>query len=159
MKFFGLLLFLAASIAWGNSQQKAFNKTMYYKVMSSEDLNAINNQLTLLKETSLNEKEAYEGTLLMKKAGLITNPKEKLNFFRTGRLKLEACIKKDSLNGELYFLRLIIQEHAPKIMNYSSEIKKDSEYIERSYKNMPTVVREAIIDYSKKSKVLKIKEN
>ncbi len=153
------LLLLSATITFGNLLPQNFNKSAYYKAISSENINELNDQLALLNGSALPEKEAYEGALLMKKAGMGGNPKEKLELFKSGKIKLETCIKKDSLNSEFRFLRLIIQENAPKIMKYSSEIKKDSEFIQRSFKSLPVVVREAISDYSKRSKTLKIKEN
>ena len=92
----------------------------------------------------------------MKKAGLVGKAKDKLNFFKSGRLKLEAAIKKENGNTELYFLRLIIQEHAPKMVNYRSELENDSSIVRNAYKTLPPVVQQAIIEYSKKSKVLRL---
>jgi hypothetical protein len=68
---------------------------------------------------------------------------------------LEAAIKKDSLNAELRFLRLMIQENAPGMLGYKSDIEKDSAYIRKSFKTLPEVVQQAFLNYSKKSKVLK----
>ena len=110
-----LLLFFAFSIK-ANTQKTGFDKTAFYSAMATNDVNSINSQLNIVKTSSINEKEAYEGALLMKKAGLVTSPKEKLSLFKAGRLKLEAAIKKDKENAEFSFLRLIIQEHAPKIV-------------------------------------------
>lgn len=92
----------------------------------------------------------------MKKAGLVKNVKSKLKLFKEGHHKLEEAIEKDNSNIEYRFLRLIIQENAPDILNYNKDIKKDSAFIKENYKNLPVVVRDAIEDYSKKSKVLKL---
>ena len=78
----------------------------------------------------------------------------KLNIFKEGHRKLEAVIKKDNMNAELRFLRLIIQENAPGILGYKSDLKQDSELIKKSFTDLPQVVQQAIIDYSKKSKIL-----
>ena len=91
----------------------------------------------------------------MKKAGLITKPAEKLSLFKAGRLKLEAAIKKDKENAEFSFLRLIIQEHAPKIVEYRNNINADVSAIRSNFKTLSPVIQQAIYDYSKKSKVLK----
>jgi hypothetical protein len=91
----------------------------------------------------------------MKKAGLVAGPKKKLDTFKSGHEKLESVLSKDTTNTELRFLRLIIQENAPKILKYRKEIEKDSENIRKNYKNLPPVVQQAIVNYSKTSKVLK----
>ncbi|MEO7766486.1 MAG: hypothetical protein ABIS01_03630, partial [Ferruginibacter sp.] len=102
------------------------------------------------------EKRAYEGALMMKKAGLIAKPKDKLATFREGRSTLEAAIKNDEGNVEYRFLRLIIQENAPKIVKYRQNLKNDSELVISSFKKLPLAVQQAIRDYSKKSSLLKI---
>ena len=80
--------------------------------------------------------------------------KEKLSLFKTGRLKLEASIKKDTGNTEFNFLRLIIQEHAPRVVEYRHNLENDIAAIRSNFKTLPQVVQQAIQDYIKKSKVL-----
>jgi hypothetical protein len=50
--------------------------------------------------------------------------------FKSGRSKLESAITKDKENTEYRFLRLIIQEHAPRIVKYRNELEKDSKWIQ-----------------------------
>lgn len=151
------ILFLFSFIAVkGNIQNTAFDKSAFFSAMASDNVEAINSQLATIKTSSINEKEAYEGALLMRKAGLVTKAKEKLSLFKAGRLKLEAAIKKDKENAELSFLRLIIQEHAPKIVDYRNNIQTDVAAIRSNYKMLHPVVQQAINDYSKKSKALKL---
>ena len=149
-----LLLFFALGLK-ANSPKAGFDKSAFYNAMAANDVNSINAQLDIVKTSSINEKEAYEGALLMKKAGLITKPAEKLSLFKAGRLKLEAAIKKDKENAEFSFLRLIIQEHAPKIVEYRNNINADVSTIRSNFKTLSPVVQQAIHDYTKKSKVLK----
>jgi hypothetical protein len=68
---------------------------------------------------------------------------------------LENAIISDNKNAELRFLRIMIQEHAPKILDYRKQIDGDNELIHSGYKNLPPVVQKAVVDYCKKSKVLK----
>lgn len=154
--FFSLLVSFFGITMQGNSQKAGFDKSAFYDVMASDNLDKINAQLNVIKEMTISEKGAYEGALLMKKAGLITKAKDKLSLFKSGRLKLETSLKKDNKNIEFYFLRLIIQEHAPKIVNYRTELENDSLLIRTNYKTLPQVVQQAIIEYSRKSKVLKL---
>ncbi len=69
---------------------------------------------------------------------------------------LEAAIKDYPENAEFRFLRLMIQEHAPGILGYKNDLEKDSEFIQKSYKSLPDELQQIMVDYSKKSKFLKL---
>jgi hypothetical protein len=140
---------------YGQDIKPIYNKSVFYKVMEDGSEADINRELDILKLSSIAEKEAFEGALLMKKANSAGGAKKKLNLFKEGHKRLEAVLNKDSLNVEFRFLRLMIQEHAPGILGYKKEIEKDSRYIRENYKKLSSVVQQAVVDYSKKSKVLK----
>jgi hypothetical protein len=93
--------------------------------------------------------------LLMKKAGMMAKPKDKISFFKSGRTKLEAAIAAEKDNVEYRFLRLIMQEHAPKIVKYRNELEEDSKLIKTNFNKLSAQLQQLITDYSKKSKVLK----
>jgi hypothetical protein len=133
---------------------KTFDLASFYTTISRNNLSELNAVLQELDESSLPGKDAYQGALLMKKAGLLSKAKEKLSTFKSGRQKLEAAIDKEPGNAEYRFLRLIIQEHAPKIVKYKSNINDDSTMIIASFKKLSPVVQQAVKDYSKKSKTL-----
>lgn len=135
-----------------------FDKPAFYSVMASGNVEKIDMELTLIASASFPEKEAYEGALLMKKAGLSHKPADKLRLFKTGRIKLESSLLKDSTNAEYHFLRLIIQEHAPRVVKYDSDLEKDSQVIHQTFKNLSPSVQQAILDYSKHSKILRRKD-
>lgn len=128
-----------------------------YKALSSNNIEAIQIQIEKVQQSSLENKQAYEGALLMKKSGLMKGPaKQKLSVFKSGRTKLEESISKDSQNAEFRFLRLIIQENAPKVVKYHQDISEDVEMIKDQFKNLAPALRQVITDYSKHSKALKI---
>lgn len=157
MKFriiFALFFMLSGAIVQGKNLIQRFDRPAFYAAMASGKIENINEELTLLNSASINEKEAYEGALLMRKAGLVKTPAEKLKFFKKGRIKLETALLNDNTNGEYRFLRLSIQEHAPKIVRYRAELETDKQYVIKSFKNLSPVVQQAIIDYSKNSKIL-----
>jgi uncharacterized protein (DUF305 family) len=158
---FLLALIMATGIAQAQNKETTFNRQGFYKAMASDKQNEVDGQLTLLKTANVPEKEkqAYEGALTMKKAGIVKGPSKKLSLFKDGHKKLEEAIQKDSANAEFRFLRLMIQEHAPGILGYKKEIPKDSQYIRKSYKTLPQVVQQAVVDYSKNSKVLKLQDS
>lgn len=122
--------------------------------MASANLDEINNELDVLKDVSFDEKEGFEGALLMRKAGLLSKPKEKLKFFKEGRIKMETALLNHVDNPELHFLRLSIEEHAPKIVKYRSDLHGDKEIVIKSFKNLAPEVQHAILDYSKTSNIL-----
>ena len=138
----------------GQEAQQKFDKKIFYSAVASEDVDAINNELAIIHSNSIEGKDAFEGVLLMKKADLVGNKKEKLNLFKSGKAKLEGVIAKDSTNAEFRFFRLQIQEHAPKFLKYHDELENDRQYIRKAFKGLPADVQQVIMDYSKKSKIL-----
>lgn len=159
-KIFFCVLYLVVSVVAvkGNIFVQAFDKEDYYAVMRSNSLEKINEMLTELKVSSFSEKEAYEGALLMKKAGLVGPPLVKLNLFKSGRKKLEAMIQKNNSNVEYRFLRVMIQENAPKILNYKNELADDCAVVKKSYKKLSPLLQQIILDYSQTSKKLNLKD-
>jgi hypothetical protein len=131
-----------------------FEKAAFYKVMESGDLDAVNAQIEVVKASASLNKEGYEGVLLMRKAAKMSTPAKKLKFFKEGRIKLETALLADADNTEYHFLRLAIEEHAPKIVKYHNDIEKDKVIVQKNFKNLPQAVQHAIIDYCKNSKVL-----
>jgi hypothetical protein len=151
---FVCILFLLAGLRKATAGPQKFEKAAFYEVMRSGTLDAVNNELELVKDAPEKERDGYEGALLMKKAGLLKRPKERLSFFKQGRIKLETAILADNDNTEFHFLRLAIEEHAPKIVKYHSDIEKDKAVVMKNFKNLSPAVRHAILDYCENSKVL-----
>jgi hypothetical protein len=151
LSFFVAIAMLSLSFAAG----QGFDKSAYYKNLSLKDVKRIDEELNLVKNLPLPDRDAYEGALLAKKAGLAGKAKEKLNLFKAGKKKLESAISSDSKNTEWRFLRLIIQENAPKAVNYKNNIKDDSEHVRKNFQSLPEPVKKVVLDYSKNSKVLK----
>ncbi len=133
---------------------QSFDKQHFYEVMSSGRLKGVNEELNAVSASSVSEKEAYEGALLIRKAGLVVIPSEKLKLFKKGRIKLETAILNDNKNAEYRFLRMSIEEHAPKVVKYNADIEADKEIVKKNFKSLSPTVQKAIIDYSKNSKVL-----
>lgn len=153
-----LLLIFPDKLTKSKSLAQNFDVSAFYAVLASGKTDNIDKELNILTSGSLPEKEAYEGTLLMRKAGLVKIPAEKLRLFKKGRIKLETALKNDNDNAEYHFLRLIIQEHAPKIVKYSADIDADMQFVKASYKNIPQAIKQAVIDYTKSSKVLHLQD-
>jgi hypothetical protein len=156
--FYFLFILFSFASAEVRSQSLNFDKPYFYKVISKDNISEIDAQLTKLEGVVIPEKSAYEGALLMKKAGLVKSSKEKLRLFKSGREKLESSITKNNSNIEYRFLRVIIQEHAPKIVKYRNKLDEDTALIKSMFKNLPPQLQAIISDYNKSSKVLNIQK-
>jgi hypothetical protein len=92
----------------------------------------------------------------MRKAELAKGVKNKIDLFKAGGAKLEAAIKKNIGNAEYRFFRLLIQENAPAILNYHSNINEDASVVKLNYSTLLPATQHAVMDYTKRSKVLKV---
>lgn len=156
--FFALFFLIPVLTMHGEGLFQGFDKAAFYSVMASGNMQEIDAEISIVQGAILKEKEGYEGALMMRKAGLLTRPKEKLAVFKSGYLKLESALAKDSSNGEYHFLRLTIQEHAPRVVKYYKDQENDRQHVYRSFKSLSPIVQQAILDYSKHSKILRVKE-
>ena len=157
VKFFAIITFLcfiSGIFVKGSRAFIAIDRNAFYAVMSGNDVNKINIVLADMSMNATAVNLAFEGALMMMKAGLLSKPKEKLHIFKNGRKKLEAAILSDPDNIEYRFLRLMIQENAPKIVKYKNDIENDKRLIRNSFKKLSPVTQQAIKDYTKKSKIL-----
>lgn len=139
-----------------HAQHTGIDKSAFYKALQSGNIAAIDVQLSKVKSVAADEKVAFEGTLLMKKAQLVTKSKEKLDLFKAGRSKLESSITTHKGNTEFRFLRLIIQENAPKVVKYNSNLDEDSKLIRANFASLSPSLQQVILDYNTKSSILKI---
>jgi hypothetical protein len=71
----------------------------------------------------------YVISLRMKQAKYKFMPWDKITVFRTERDNLEKLIKENPSNLHLRYLRLVIQESTPKLLNYFSSIESDKNII------------------------------
>ncbi len=149
-----LFLLLPAAVFGHDKAGQSFDRANFYSIMATGKLKAVNEELETVRTSEVKEKPAYEGALLMRKAGLMKIPAEKLHFFKLGYIKLEGSISTSPDNAEYHFLRLTIQENAPHIVKYYHQIDADKAIVIKNFKSLSPDVREAVKEYSKTSKVL-----
>jgi len=135
----------------GIAGAQKIDRTAYYAAMQSGSKDDIETELAKLTKDS---EQGYAGALIIRKAGL-PKAKERLKTFKEGKAKLEAGIAADPDNAELHFLRLSIQEKAPKIVGYKKDMEADKAYVIKHFDQLSPVVQRAVKDYSKESKILK----
>ena len=147
---FVVVLILFSSIC--SFSQTSFDKAAYFEVLNHGKLSTIDNQLKLIKDLSGSEKDAFEGAMMMKKASKVAIPAQKLSIFKKGHQKLESAISKNSTKVAYRFLRLMIQENAPKNLGYHKNINEDVKLIIEGKNSVSKDIQNAIEDYSKISK-------
>lgn len=156
-----LLITLFCLFCWNAEAQSTtakVDRTSFYAALSNGDMNKLDAQLRQLKALSFEEKNAFTGVLNMRKAEFAKGLKHKLDLFKSGGTLLEDEIAKNKTNAEYRFLRLIMQENAPAILNYNDNIEEDAKIIKASYSKLPQETKAAILDYCKKSKALKVQD-
>lgn len=134
----------------------SIDRKSFYAALSSDDavtISAAKKQLNAVAESA--DKRAMLGALTMKESQFEKTPKQKLEKFNQGKTALEAEIKKQSNNTEYRFLRLLIQENAPKMLKYNSNITADANLIVANFPNTSSTLRTTIMEYAKTSKSLK----
>lgn len=134
-----------------------FSKAEYFKVIAGSDVNSMTKMVEKLEKATENtDQMAYLGALKMKKAEHLKTPKDKLELFKVGKDLLEKAILKNGSNAEYRFLRLMIQENAPKVLKYNTKVQEDAKFISSNYLSLSSDVKSAVLNYSKTSASLKI---
>lgn len=149
----GFLLFL--SVFFLAFQSINLDRSAFYKALSGSSETAIDPVLRKLEEGKGNaESDAFTGALRMKKAGFVKGAGNKVKMFKSGALLLEDQIKNFPKNVEYRFLRLSIQEHAPKILKYNKNLDEDKKMIISAYAKMDPDLKKVIKNYASSSKII-----
>jgi len=94
----------------------------------------------------------YKGASYTLMAKYTPKVKEKKEFFKTGIELMEYAIAKEPDNIELRFLRLTVQENAPKFLKYQTRLKEDKKFILDNYQTtVQKEVRRLIKNYALRS--------
>ena len=145
------LIFIVSSFTSFEVDKSAFYKALH---LGSEE--AIDRELESLTRMKIAPQvSAYQGVLLMKKAGFVKGAKEKLKVFKEGAKKLEDEIDRNPGNVEYRFLRLTIQENAPAILKYNKDLRKDQAAVVAGFEKLDPMVKSVVVDYAEHSKILK----
>ncbi|SEB43988.1 hypothetical protein SAMN04489761_0725 [Tenacibaculum sp. MAR_2009_124] len=94
-------------------------------------------EIVFIKKYKLSNKKSIQGyvvSLQMKQAKHKFFPWKKLAVFNEGKRKLEKLIKENPNNTDLRYLRLVIQENIPALLNYRSSIENDKEFLSEKLK-------------------------
>lgn len=153
------MIFLILTFAFvkpANASEKVLKSVI--DALMLQDTSIINKQLEAVKNLVPSESNACTGALLMKKADLVNKPAEKLKLFRQGRHLLDNEISVYPENGYYRFIRLLIQENCPPLLDYKKNMKEDVEKIKQHYIELSPSLRASIADYAKRSAILKLND-
>ena len=107
-----------------------FSKSDYFEAIAGNDQASMISMLSKVQKATVNsDQKAYLGAIKMRASAFKKTPKEKLSSFKSGQKMLEAVIFANPKNVEYRFLRLIVQENAPKVLKYNTKIKEDAKII------------------------------
>nr|WP_294859841.1 hypothetical protein [uncultured Fluviicola sp.] len=152
MKF---LIFLSLTVITFHAKAQLDRKAIY-NALASDSKEVIQKQLEgiqTIKESS--EVKAFKGALQMKASQFQKTAKDKMNLFNVGKKALESEINSNDGNAEYRFLRLLIQENAPKQLKYNGNMDEDVITIVAGYSKLKESTKTAIESYAKKSSALK----
>lgn len=102
---------------------------------------------------------AYKGAVLTLNSKFTKGRTEKKEFFKEGVSLIETAIKQDSLNPEIRYLRLSVQENAPKFLGYHKNIEEDKQFLLGNYGNISSnELKKVVKEYILNSKGFDVKE-
>jgi len=150
--FFGFIFIVLFS-----AFTKEVGRSEFYKAFSSKTERELDDMIVVLeKETSSSLNLAYLGALYMKKAGFVKGVNSKVKTFKRGAQMLEVEISKKPSNAEYRFLRLAVQEHAPKILKYNKNLTEDKKLVAEAFKTFDPELKKIVKDYAASSAVIKM---
>lgn len=98
---------------------------------------------------------AYKACATMMMAKYCFNPVTKLSYFNKGKSLLEKCVRSQSENIEVRYLRFTVQTFSPDFLGYNTSIQEDKGFLLKhlsSLKDMP--LKEMIFSFLNTSKHL-----
>ena len=135
-------------------------RELYIKAsLSKINAEAFHSKLQSVSNKDDNTLVAYKAASLTLMAKYAKGIKNKKIFFREGVFLLESLITKHPKDIELRFIRLTIQENAPKIVKYKKNISEDKSLIINSLNNVKNkALKTYIKSYVLESKAFSDKE-
>lgn len=125
----------------------------------STKTNILHEKLSSITQKEDNTLFCYKGAVYTLKAKHAKAIKDKKAFFKEGASIIEAALAAEPDNIELRFIRLSVQENAPKILKYRDHIEKDKNFIlGRLSKLKESSVKNLIYGFVKDSKTFSEEE-
>lgn len=124
----------------------------YEKASDNEELTkSLHNKLESVSAKGEATLQVYKGAVMTMMAKYTKDRKEKKDFFKRGAMLIEDLILNNPKNIEARYVRLSVQENAPKFLGYHKNREEDKAFILDNFK--------AINNVSLKSTIRKYIEN
>jgi len=160
MKLF--LFILITSLFLLSPRLSEVRKNYVVAVNDKEVMLQLNEELTEVNKEDKKILVAYKGSVLTLMAKFANTSKEKKAFFKEGASLLEYAILEEPTNIEMRYIRLGVQENAPKVVGYRKSKSEDKQFIldhynEISSNELKTLIKGFVIQsisFSEEEKAL-----
>lgn len=88
---------------------------------------------------------AYKGAISALKADFAKGIRNKTDFFKEGSELLDQAVAAEPQNVEIRYLRLTVQENAPRIVGYHGNIDEDKEVIKSNFHSLKSDSLKSVI--------------
>lgn len=106
---------------------------------SQEKAEALYSELSSISESDNVLLLGYKGATATLMAKFAKGVKAKTGYFKEGKKLIEQAIAKAPENIELRYIRLSVQENAPKIVRYKKAIAEDKQFILTNYSGIKNI--------------------
>lgn len=102
---------------------------------------------------------AYKGAVTTLMSKYSNEIRDKKSYFKAGKLLLEYAVTASPNNIEIRYIRMSVQENAPKIVGYNKNIQEDKQFILEHYKATNDMATKKLIKgYVAQSKLFEANE-
>lgn len=153
MIYYGLSLLFATSI----SLQSNVNQLRKNYLAASQEEAICKQEIERIKDSSGESpiEMAYHGAYHMLWAQYLSAPLSKLNSFKKGKKLMDSALQKRYGDPEIHFLRLTIQQHAPGILKYNTNIQEDVDQITQHWESLPSApIKKQVKDFLTSNQLL-----
>lgn len=151
MRALFFILFLVSFLA--QSQDLKTIRTQYPKAVESAEITAkLDGELANINPSNKPVLIAYKGAVLTLQAKFAQKNSDKKEFFKQGVSLIESAVSAESSNIELRYIRLSVQENAPKFLGYHKNIEEDKKFILKHAGSISSAeLKEIVKDFVMKS--------
>ncbi len=95
---------------------------------------------------------AYKGAVKTLKAKFAEKVRDKKDFFKEGVAYIEKALEAHPENVELHYIRMTVQEHAPRVVGYHDKLEEDKKFILEHFRSISSEgLKKAIRDFAQHS--------
>lgn len=128
-----LFSFFILFVATAQSQDLQQIRSQYPIAKDSEEITSqLDAQLDNYSGSQV-ELMAYKGAVKTLKAKFAKKIRDKKEYFKEGVTQIEKALKTEPENVELHYIRMTVQENAPRIVGYHDEIDNDKDFILQNF--------------------------